>query len=543
MGDCIERAIVTDYPTVSASRAALDAEYAIDSKAGNIPFPQSREQRPPVMIRPRQPRRGIIRLLALLVLMPALAHAGTPRDPRIPRDDSPAQPAAGEVSRTPGSRPHILYVTADSLGWQDVGYHGSAIRTPTIDRLAKEGARLEHFYVQPFSTQTRAAAMTGRYPMRYGLQTLQIQWFSDISLPGDELMLPKVLQNSGYRTALIGKWHLGQTRKEDRPNARGYDHFYGHLGGQIDQEKKVDAGGRPDWWRNEKRVKEEGYVTSLLGKEAAAFIAAHDPSMPLFMHLSVAAPEAPLRATKPFIHYYTGGEPQLRTYRAMVSAVDAALDQVVKALDKRKMLNDTVVIFHAGTGGAVKRKFSIGEGNPDANVASNGPHKGGSGGLHEGGMRAAAFVWRPGQVPARVVNELIHVVDLFPTLLRLAQAAPQQTKPLDGLDVWETIAHGEASPRSEALLSIDEFSGALRIGDWKLIQYATLAGKVEVYNLRADPSEGDNLATREPDRLRSMQTRLTEYAWDMAPSRYLEDLAKPRKVEAPIHWGENPVRD
>jgi arylsulfatase A-like enzyme len=157
-------------------------------------------------------------------------------------------------------------------------------------------------------------------------------------------------------------------------------------------------------------------------------------------------------------------------------------------------------------------------------------------------MRAAAFVWWPGQVPALVVNELIHVVDLYPTIMRLAQVAPQQTKPLDGLDVWETIAHGKASPRSEALLSIDEFSGALRMGDWKLIQYATLPGKVELYNLRADPSERDNLATREPDRLRSMQTRLTEYAWDMAPSRYLEDLAKPRKVEVPIHWGENPVR-
>ncbi|MFN0040093.1 MAG: arylsulfatase B [Burkholderiales bacterium] len=494
------------------------------------------------MIRPRPPRRGILRLLVLLALMPAFAYAQTPRDPRIPSRELPTQPATGEVSRTPGSRPHILYVTADSLGWADVGYHGSAIRTPTIDRLAKEGARLEHFYVQPFSTQTRAAALTGRYPMRFGLQTLQIQWFSDISLAAEELLLPKVLQDSGYRTALIGKWHLGQARKEDRPNARGYDHFYGHLGGQIDQDKKVDAGGRSDWWRNEKRLKEEGYVTSLLGKEAAAFIGAHNPSMPLFMHLSMAAPEAPLKATKPFIHYYSGGDPQLRNYRAMVSAVDAALDQVIKALDKRKMLNDTVVIFHAGTGGAVKRKFSIGEGNPDANVASNGPHRGGGGGSHEGGIRAAAFVWWPGQVPALVVNELIHVVDLFPTLLGLAQVAPQLTKPLDGMNVWETIAQGKESPRSEALLSIDEFSGALRIGDWKLIQYATLAGKVELYNLRADPSEGENLATRETERLRSMQARLMEYAWDMSPSKYLEDLAKPRKAEAPIYWGENPAR-
>jgi arylsulfatase A-like enzyme len=489
---------------------------------------------------PPHPTHGMLHLLALLVLLPALALAQTPRDARIPRVDAPAGPSPGAAQLK--SRPHILYVTADDLGWQDVGYHGSTVRTPTIDRLAKDGARLEHFYVQPFSTQTRAAVATGRYPMRYGLQTMQIQWFSEFALPEDELVLPKALQEGGYRTALIGKWHLGHARKEDRPNARGYDHFYGHLGGQIDYEKKTDRAGRPDWWRNDKRVKEDGYVTTLLAREAAALIAKHDPATPLFMHLSLAAPQAPLQATRPYIDYYTGGDPPLRFYRAMVSAVDGALEQAVKALEKRGMLKDTVVIFHAGTGGAVKRKFPVGDGDTSANVASNGPYKGGRGGLHEGALRAAAFVWWPGQVYQGVVTELVHAVDLYPTLLRLAATVPQQTKPIDGMDMWETIAYGKPSPRQEALLNVEDFRGAIRMGDWKLIQHATLPGKVELYNLRADPSEEDNLAERDPERVRAMQKRLTEYAWDMAPSKYLEELARPRKVEVPIHWGENPVR-
>jgi arylsulfatase A-like enzyme len=131
----------------------------------------------------------IQRLLPLLLLLCAPCAAGA------------AQP------------PHILYVTADDLGWKDVGYHGSSIRTPAIDRLAHGGARLEHFYVQPYSTQTRAAVLTGRYPMRYGLQTMQIQWFSEYALPEDERTLAQALRDAGYRTVLIGKWHLGHSQK------------------------------------------------------------------------------------------------------------------------------------------------------------------------------------------------------------------------------------------------------------------------------------------------------------------------------------------
>lgn len=494
-------------------------------------------------------RRGTVRLLLLALLAPLMATAASPRDSlpaesRIPRNRDPAAqnvpPPA--VPAAPAGRPHILYVTADDLGRSDVGYQGSSIRTPTLDRLAKEGARLDQFYVQLFVSQTRAAALTGRYPMRYGLQTLQIQWFSEYALPEDEELLPKMLQEAGYRTVLLGKWHLGQMRKEDRPNARGYDLFYGHLGGALDQDKKTDAGGRPDWWRNDKRVKEHGYATTLLAREAAAVIAKHDRAQPLFLHLSLTAPQAPLSATKPYSDYYTGGDAQLRTYRAMVSAVDGAVDQTLKALDKRGMLKDTLVIFHAGSGGAVKRKHPIGDGEPAMNVASNSPYKGGSGGLHEGGVRALAVIWWPGQVQRRVVTDLLHVVDLYPTLLRLAQAVPRQTKPLDGQDVWDTLSQGKESPRKEVLLSVDEFRGALRVEDWKLIQYVTLPSKVELYNLRADPSESDNVAEREPERLHAMQKRLNEFAWEMAPSKYLEELANPRKVRAPIYWDENPVR-
>lgn len=438
--------------------------------------------------------------------------------------------------------PHILYVTADDLGWKDVGYHGSTIRTPNIDRLAKEGARLESFYVQPFSSQTRAAAMTGRYPMRYGLQTMQIQWFSDFGLPDDERMLPQALKSAGYRTALIGKWHLGHARKEMLPNARGYDHFYGHLGGEIDYTKRTDRGGRPDWWRNDKRVKEDGHVNALLAREAENVIGRHDTATPLYLHLSLAAPQAPHQGVKPFIDYYHADNARLKAYRAMVTSMDDTLGKALAALEKRGMLERTLVVFHANSGGAVHRKFPMGEGDSTANVANNGPYRDGRGSLYEGALRVVALVWQPGSVPSATIAAPMHAVDLYPTLLGRAGALLQQDKPVDGIDQWATI-QGQPTERKEILLNVEEFRGALRMGDWKLILHATLPGKVELYNLRADPSEEDNQAERDPERARTMSQQLVDFAWEMAPALYLEDLTRARKVETPMVWGENPMRE
>ena len=440
------------------------------------------------------------------------------------------------------TQPHLLYVTVDDLGWKDVGYHGSSIRTPTIDRLAAGGARLEHFYVQPYSTQTRAAVLTGRYPMRYGLQTMQIQWFSAFALPEDERTLPQALREAGYRTVLIGKWHLGHASKSAWPDQRGYDHFYGHLTGQIDYFKKTDRGGRPDWWRNDKAIKEEGHATTLMAREAVAIVSRHDKTKPLFLHLAFAAPQAPHQGAKPFIDFYHADDQKLRAYRAMISAVDSALKEVMDALDRRGMQQETLVVFHAATGGAVRREQPSGDGDTDANVANNGPYRDGRGSLYEGALRAAALVWWPGHVPPGIVTARIHAVDLYPTLLLRAGGDLEQRKPLDGVDLWPTIAEGKPSARREALLNVEDFRGAIRVGDWKLIVQATLPGSVQLYNLRADPSEEDNQAERESERVRTMLGRLTEFAWDMASAKYLEELEKPRKIAAPMHWRDNPAR-
>ncbi|HMF46339.1 MAG TPA: sulfatase-like hydrolase/transferase, partial [Candidatus Udaeobacter sp.] len=177
------------------------------------------------------------------------------------------EPAAAKIA----GKPNILYIVADDLGWKDVGFHSSDIKTPNLDKLAAGGAKLEQFYVQPMCTPTRAALMTGRYPFRYGLQTAVIPAAAKYGLATDEWLLPQALKEAGYMTAIIGKWHLGNADQKYWPRQRGFDYQYGPLIGEIDYFTH-EAEGIVDWFRDNKKVVEKGYSTTLLGNDAVKFI-------------------------------------------------------------------------------------------------------------------------------------------------------------------------------------------------------------------------------------------------------------------------------
>jgi hypothetical protein len=169
------------------------------------------------------------------------------------------------------TKPNIVVILADDLGNADLGYRGSDIRTPNIDKLASGGVRLESFYGMPVCTPSRAELMTGRYAMRYGLQTLVIFPSHTYGLPTDERTLPQALKDVGYQTAMVGKWHLGHADKKYWPQNRGFDHFYGNLVGEVDYFTKK-RGGIIDWQRDGKFFKEDGYYTTLIGNEAVNII-------------------------------------------------------------------------------------------------------------------------------------------------------------------------------------------------------------------------------------------------------------------------------
>ncbi len=443
-------------------------------------------------------------------------------------------------------QPHIVYILANDLGWKDVGYHGGKPSTPRLDALAAAGARLERFYTLPNSTPTRAAVMTGRYPMRYGMQMLSLLPWSSYGLPLNERLLPQALKMVGYRTAAFGQWQLGHASRDLLPTHRGFDYFYGSHNALLNHFRKTDLTGKRDWHRGERLIREKGYATSLIARDAAAFIADHDASRPLFIYVALPAPAAPLQAPADYLAQYQDvSDEQLRTYYAMVSAMDAAVGTIVDAIETKGIGDNTLIVFHSDNGGAVRNKYSSGDADVSRRVASNGPFKNGRGSMYEGGVRVVALAVWPGRIEPGVISERIHVTDMYPTLLNLAGAPldnQNQVKPIDGIDAWPVITAGELSSREDMLIHVDEFRGAVMVGDWKLIAYGTLPWRLELYNVADDPSEEINRAESNPDRVLELLARLNEYAWEMEPSLYLDDLAAARSYDTPMFWGKNPER-
>ena len=420
------------------------------------------------------------------------------------------------------TRPNIVYIVADDLGWKDAGFHGSDIRTPNIDKLAQGGARLESFYTQPLCTPSRAALMTGRYPLRYGLQTGVILAGQTYGLPTDEWLLPQALKEVGYRTAIVGKWHLGHADRKYWPRQRGFDYQYGAVLGEIDYFTHAEH-GVTDWYLNNKPVKEKGYVTQLLGDDAVRLINAHDTATPLFLYLTFTAPHAPYQAPQDYIDRYKNIEdPTRRTYAAMITCMDDQIGKVLAALEKRGMRENTLIVFMSDNGGNLSAMFA---GELDVSKiklpSDNGPYRGGKGMLYEGGTRVAALANWPGRIKPGNVDGVIHMVDMFPTLASLAGAPTARSKPLDGMNVWPVISEGEASPRTEVVYNVETFRGAVRKGDWKLVWRTPLPSALELYNLREDPSEKNNVAAQHPEMVRQLQQRIEELAREMAKPMFL----------------------
>lgn len=423
------------------------------------------------------------------------------------------------AAQSAAPRPHVVYVLADDQGWKDVGFHGSDIRTPNLDALAAGGARLEQFYAQPMCTPSRAALMTGRYPHRYGLQTLVIPSAGTYGLPTDEWLLPQALKEAGYRTAIVGKWHLGHADRKYWPRQRGFDAQYGALLGEIDYFTH-EAHGVLDWFRDEQPSKEEGYVTELIGREAVRLIEGHDPATPLFLYLAFTAPHSPYQAPEAQLARYAHvADPARRAYAAMISAMDDEIGKVVAALEERGMRENTLIVFQSDNGGPRDARVT-GEVDMSGSTipADNGPYRDGKASLYEGGTRVVALANWPGRIPAgSVVDQPLHVTDMYPTLVALAGGSTAKAKALDGLDVWPTIAQGQPSPRTEVVYGVEPYRAALRVGDWKLVIQATLPGKAELFDLARDPGETTDLAAQHPEQVAQLRARIEAQARGSVP--------------------------
>jgi arylsulfatase A-like enzyme len=430
--------------------------------------------------------------------------------------------------------PNIVVILADDLGNADLGYRGGEIKTPNIDKLASTGVRCESFYGQPVCTPARAALMTGRYPIRHGLQTLVIFPSHTYGLPTDERTLPQALKDAGYRTLMVGKWHLGHADKKFWPQNRGFDHFYGNVVGEVDYFTR-ERGGVVDWQRNGEFLKEDGYYTTLIGDEAVKLIEQQDSSHRFFLYFASLAPHAPYQAPPVYLDRYPEIEDPIRKeYAAMISVLDDQVGRIVEALEKKGLRDNTLIVFASDNGGATNALFATGarseeERSESGGVAlgakppaSNGKFRDGKGTLHEGGVRVPAFFNWPGELSPRVVDTPVHMVDVMPTVLALAGAQGSADHPFDGKDIWPTLSEGKPSPNEEILINVEAIRGAIRKGKWKLVKWAALPGRTELYDLEADAAEAHNLADDHPDVVKQLDDRLTHYAREMKPAEWIK---------------------
>ena len=452
--------------------------------------------------------------------------------------------AGSRVQAATAKKPNIVYILADDLGWADLGYRGSDIATPNIDKLAASGRRLESLYTQPLCTPTRAALMTGRYPLRYGLQMGVIPSGGKYGLATDEVTLSQMLKTAGYKTALVGKWHLGHYNTDYWPLQRGFDHFYGALIGEIDHFKHTSHDVL-DWYHGNKRVEEKGYDTDLFGAEAVRLINAHDTNTPLFLYLAFTAPHTPYQAPADAEARYAHiKDPQRRAYAAMVTRMDEQIGRVVTALDKRGMRDNTLIIFHSDNGGTRSKMF-VGEGAVEGELpASNGPYREGKGTLYEGGVRVGGIANWPGTIAPGQTDGLIHVTDMLPTLASLTGASTAASKPLDGVNAWPLLSGTGASPRTGMVVNVDPTEGSVRDGRWKLVWGAALPPRVQLFDLVADPGEKTDVAAAHPDIVARLQDQVVKLATEMQPPFFamtaLEAaLAMPPNM--PDHLGAPPA--
>lgn len=451
--------------------------------------------------------------------------------------------ASGSLtSQSRPARPNIVFILADDLGYADVGFNGGReIATPHLDRLAASGARLDHFYVQPVCTPTRAALMTGRYPMRHGLQVGVVRPWARYGLPLEERTLAQALQEAGYATAIIGKWHLGHSEPGYLPTSRGFDVQYGHYNGAIDYYTHVREGGH-DWHRQDRASYDEGYSTHLLAREAVKFVEAQTSGRPFFLYLPFNAVHAPHQVPEAYKKPYTHLAEPRRTYAGMLAAMDEAIGQLLDALARKGLRENTIVIFSSDNGGPAPGR-----------VTDNGPLRAGKGTLYEGGVRAAACVAWPERIKGgTVVSQALHIADWYPTLLKLAGASLEQKLPVDGRDAWGTIADGQASPHAEILINAAPASGAIRAGNWKLVlsgdghstevnqrekgrEVAAAAPKVELFDLASDIGEQRNLAEVHPEKVQALRARYQALASQAVPPKL---APRDPNFKTPAVWGE-----
>lgn len=439
--------------------------------------------------------------------------------------------------------PNIVFIVADDLGWGDVGFLGSEIMTPNLDRLSTEGIILERFYTAPICTPTRAGLLTGRYPDRFGLRNNVLRPWVDVGLHASEVLLPEMLAKAGYQDrAVIGKWHLGHSKVEYHPLRRGFTYFYGHYNGAIDYFDHTREGER-DWHEGYETSYDEGYSTDLITAKAVHQIEKYsERKSPFFLYVAYNAPHAPLQAQEEYLSMYGfdknkplfqkgkgKGNTARQTYSAMVTNMDDGIGKILETISRLRLEENTLVLFFSDNG-------AIGAG-------STGILRGSKLTEWEGGVRSPAIIkWPIGFRGGRKTGQLTGYVDVAPTILSIVNPSFILEKEIDGINIMPVLKEESNEISREIFIG----NGAIIRDEWKLVKSMAVKTTPDflpprkinedmLFNILSDQSESINVRKENPDIYTGLMERIKEYE-SIQPVMTPPSDDRPSDFRPPQNW-------
>ncbi len=445
--------------------------------------------------------------------------------------------ASAGASSAQARQPNIVVIVGDDMGYADIGVHGSKdIPTPNIDALARAGVRFTDGYVTgPHCSPTRAGLLTGRYQQRFGHEVnMGANAGPNGGLPAGETTMADRLKAAGYRTALLGKWHLGSA-DHLHPLARGFDEFYGFLGGEHSYVVSAPPNGVNPLFDGRNLVEASGYLTDVLTDRAVAFIT-REKSRPFFLYLAYNAVHTPMQASEKYLARFKGiADEQRRTYAAMMSAMDDGIGRTLDALSAEGLDENTLVFFFSDNGGPTMPGTTI-------NGANNAPLRGSKRQTWEGGIRVPFMIrWKgriaEGTTDARPVIQL----DVLPTALAAAGVEPKAEWKLDGVNLLPYLTGTRQDNPHEALYWRLFGHMAIRKGPWKLVK--TMEGPVlnadtsnpdlsgaQLFNLMDDIGEKNDLAATRPEKVKELAGDWLRWSKGMAKPLWGPGAQEPSRV-------------
>jgi len=448
-------------------------------------------------------------------------------------------------------KPNVLIILVDDMGWNDVGYHGSDIRTPNIDALAHSGVRFERFYVTPICSPTRAGLLTGRYPDRFGLRREVVKPWGNYGLDANELTIADFLSRAGYtHRAAIGKWHLGHSQVKWHPISRGFTSFYGMYTGAIDYFRHLSVGER-DWHRDFSPIHQEGYATELLGREAAEFLtarAAETNPDPWFLYLAFNAPHSPLQAETDDLRQYGfdserdviedgsriygnpcceqgRGNTRRQTYAAMMAALDREIGRVLDVLDRTNQAKNTLILFLSDNGGHENWG------------ASNEPLRGGKHDVWEGGVRVPAIIrWPAAGLDGGAFSGIAAYIDILPTVASAAGIDLDGPAVIDGIDLLPGLRSGEQPGDRVLYLGARDSAQGYLVGGFAAVADRWKIVGEELFDLSVDEAEQIDVAAEYPEVAAELKEEV--FMFRSIASQRKAPLAKEGKddFEIPEDW-------